>query len=608
MKRLAVALLVAVIVASLSAPFAAAASAPSAGTGSVLDARGAPKVALIVGPVGGTTSRYRAMAREAAQVARQFTPNVVEVYSPDATWPAVAAALDGASVVVYLGHGNGWPSRYRDALYPATQNGFGLNPVAGADDSAHQYFGEASLDAVRLAPNAVVLLHHLCYASGNTEPGLAEGTLDQAVQRVDNYAAGFIRAGARAVVAEGHFEPAWYLRQLLTSNRSIESIWRAAPSRKGNEQSFASVRSPGYTARLDPDRRSSGFYRSLVTEGALDATAVRGGGTGLGASTIPVTPSLTGLGLRFGTLRFSGLPVAGVDAQLSLPFAGVTVADLPADVRVGVRWEPIEVATDPVAAPDGEGTAAPDGEGTAAPEGDADAEETAGSGEAAGPPELALVVPERPGTVVEASAAKLTKTRLAIRVAFPAAPGLYRLVPTLHLADGSAYDAATQHLLTPVLVRVGGPRSAAYGIATDVTVEVAAAFRLDVRVANTGRDGWATSLATDPRASTDEVDRQAARRLPARLVGTWVSTDGATVPAAVSAILPEAAASPGGQAIVGLALVAPAQPGSYLLVVDVASPVVGPLSAAGSAPALVRVTVTEPLPDAPAPPVLEGGA
>ena len=55
---------------------------------------------------------------------------------------------------------------------------------------------------VKLAKNAVVLLNHLCYASGLSEPGLPEGTLGQAQQRVDNYAAGFIKAGASAVVAE----------------------------------------------------------------------------------------------------------------------------------------------------------------------------------------------------------------------------------------------------------------------------------------------------------------------------------------------------------------------------------------------------------------------
>ena len=56
-----------------------------------------------------------------------------------------------------MGHGNGWPSRYRDSLYPPTQNGFGLNPSAGGNDHDHQYFGEARVaKSVKLAPDAVV--------------------------------------------------------------------------------------------------------------------------------------------------------------------------------------------------------------------------------------------------------------------------------------------------------------------------------------------------------------------------------------------------------------------------------------------------------------------
>ena len=155
------------------------------------------------GPAGAATNGYRAQAAAAAAIARKYTPDVIELYSPNATWPAVREALQGASLVVYMGHGNGWPSQYRDALYPPTQNGFGLNPRAGSGDYTHQYFGEGRIaDAVKLAKNAVVLLNHLCYASGNTEPGLPEGTLDRARQRVDNYAAGFIKAGASAVIAE----------------------------------------------------------------------------------------------------------------------------------------------------------------------------------------------------------------------------------------------------------------------------------------------------------------------------------------------------------------------------------------------------------------------
>ena len=105
--------------------------------------RAVPKVVFVVGPVGAATDGYRAQARVAASIARHYTPDVTELYSPNATWPAVKAALKGASLVVYMGHGNGWPSRYRDDLFPATQNGLGLNPTPGGSDSTHQYFGEA---------------------------------------------------------------------------------------------------------------------------------------------------------------------------------------------------------------------------------------------------------------------------------------------------------------------------------------------------------------------------------------------------------------------------------------------------------------------------------
>ncbi len=212
-----------------------------------------PKVALIVGPAGGVTERYRALANDAARAAQAAGAEVVKVYSPNATWPAVKSAVTGASIVVYLGHGNGWPSRYRNSLYPPTQNGFGLNPVAGGDDSTHQYFGEKAVGQLRFASNAVVLLSHLCYASGNTEPGLSEGTADQAVQRVDNYAAGFLRAGARAVVAEAYLGPAYYVKALLRDRGSIEQIWAASPTVNGRHQiAVASVRTPGYAVRLDP--------------------------------------------------------------------------------------------------------------------------------------------------------------------------------------------------------------------------------------------------------------------------------------------------------------------------------------------------------------------
>ena len=50
------------------------------------------KVVIVVGPAGGATDRYREEARSAAALARKYTPDVTELYSPNATWPASAPA------------------------------------------------------------------------------------------------------------------------------------------------------------------------------------------------------------------------------------------------------------------------------------------------------------------------------------------------------------------------------------------------------------------------------------------------------------------------------------------------------------------------------------
>jgi flagellar hook assembly protein FlgD len=236
------------------------------------------KVVVIVGPVGGSTAHYKDDANQVVAEAKRYTPNVVKVYTPNATWAKVKSAAQGANVLVYLGHGNGWPSQYAP-FQMLTKDGFGLDPSTGADSTKTVYYGEDYIrNNIRLAPNAVVLLYHLCYASGNTEPGLAVGSFANSRERVDNYGAGFIGAGARAVFAEGH--PAHpvvnYVRQLFTTNRSMEAIFRSAPTYHGNLMGpYASQRTPGLTFLMDPDTAApSGFYRSLIGDRTLTASDV----------------------------------------------------------------------------------------------------------------------------------------------------------------------------------------------------------------------------------------------------------------------------------------------------------------------------------------------
>ena len=240
-----------------------------------------PRVVLVVGPVGGLTNLYRGLANEAAaEAVRRPAPRSTKVYSPNATWSAVRHALDGASIVVYLGHGNGWPSPYRDSLYPPTQNGFGLNPVAGGDDSSHQYFGEASVDNVKLAPNAVVVLSPPLLRERQQRARAAPRARSRWPSSGSTTTPPGSSAPAReAVVAEAHMGPAYYVRPLLRSQRLDRADLARLAERNGNTMTLASERSPGFAERLDPDRASGGFYRSLVSRG-VSSTQVRSGATG----------------------------------------------------------------------------------------------------------------------------------------------------------------------------------------------------------------------------------------------------------------------------------------------------------------------------------------
>ena len=331
--------------------------------GSVAAARPEPRVAIVVGPSGDLTDLYRSVGADAAREARRWTSDVVSVVSPNATWPVVKRALRGASIVVYLGHGNGFPSPYRDSLYPPTQNGLGLNPVAGGGDTAHQYFGEAFLAReIRLAPGAVVLLHHLCYASGNSEPGLPEGSLAVAQQRVDNYAAGWLRAGAGAVIADTFGAPEPYLRGLLGGDQTVDRLWRDVPSTHDHVLTFASTRSPGHQVAMDPTRVGSGFNRSIVWTPGLTGTELRAGAgqvaKGAIGSTVTPTPTVASLAALGVTFRTPGLApagatpsglVAGTRATLTLPIKVPKGATLPATLKLGLRWDPVALDGPPPA-------------------------------------------------------------------------------------------------------------------------------------------------------------------------------------------------------------------------------------------------------------------
>ena len=203
-------------------------------------------------------------ARRYASYARSYGASVTEIYSPYATWTKVRNAAQGANILIYLGHGNGYPSPY-GSFQRYTKDGFGLNATSGNGNSNVKYWGEYYIDRdIQMAPNAVVILARLCYASGNSEWGAANPTKSTAIKRVDNYGAGFLRAGAKAVFAEGINDARYIIKNLYTSNRNMREIFFAPPAgpcRTGSTSCRAERRGPSArwtrTSRVATTARSS---------------------------------------------------------------------------------------------------------------------------------------------------------------------------------------------------------------------------------------------------------------------------------------------------------------------------------------------------------------
>lgn len=584
MRRSVVAVFVAAFVIGVIAP------AASPTTTNAAEPQTVPKVVLVVGPSGAATDRYRAESRAAADLARTFTPDVTELYSPNATWPEVKDALQGASLVIYMGHGNGWPSRYRDELFGGTQNGFGLNATQGDGDGTHQYFGESRIAAeVRLAPNAVVLLHHLCYASGLSEPGLPEGTLDEARRRIDNYAAGFIAAGASAVIAEAYAAPTHLVRAVLGTRRSIESSWRRAPSANGNVSAFQSLRSPGFVALMDSATDTAGFERSMVLRSGLASADVlrgaRGSANGAGpqGQAASLIPSLLGTGLEIGQPTLRGSSVAGSATRLRIGYDVADGSSLPDGLTASVRWTALDAPA-------------------ATPQQPAEAMEPSGEGEGKAemlPAAPATVVAERPGDVVEPVAVSVAGTAIGFDVTTPATPGRYRLAITLHDPTGVAYDTRTQAVVPALLVQVSGELDAAIVAAGPTEATVGAVTVLPLWVTNLGSDAWGHE------ATVERAGRAGGPATAARVVGQWlaigVGDDGQREAAAAAAASADLAPAhePGSTALVELSMTVPTVAGEYLLVLDIVPPDGDSLVAAGRDPIVIRMTVSEPEPPSP---------
>ena len=201
------------------------------------------KVVIIVGPVGAQTDNYREKGDRIAETAEAAGAEVVKVYSPNATWDNVKEAVDGANLIVYVGHGNGYPNPYSTGFeYTDRVNGWGLNmreddgdgdtinedmvycgekalrgQLTAADDTWRKtYCGGTANDGITPAPGFVMVYSNACYTPGAGESFDDPATEAVAVTRVASYSRAVFALGGRAYFASDL--GSWKLVDLVLRN------------------------------------------------------------------------------------------------------------------------------------------------------------------------------------------------------------------------------------------------------------------------------------------------------------------------------------------------------------------------------------------------------
>jgi hypothetical protein len=266
------------------ASVSAASRGATAGQPSAAQAATPLKAVIVVGPTHSSTSRYLGFGESLAQLAESYGMDVRRIFHPNATAARLKTAIQGANLVAYFGHGNGWPSPYAP-FQEKTKNGMGLNPYEGGSQNTVEYYGGNWFrnNAV-LAENAVVLFGGLCYAEGNGEPGMGIPGWDVARQRVDNFASAFLEIGAGAVYAYGWQSVNIVLDKLMTTDKTVDEIFMI-PGKTGSPSSgfidwddryFDSQRVPGLRNHLDPHPQE-GFLRAVTGRLGMTGADFRNG-------------------------------------------------------------------------------------------------------------------------------------------------------------------------------------------------------------------------------------------------------------------------------------------------------------------------------------------
>jgi hypothetical protein len=344
-RRLSLAALaVLCLAATIGLPASAAAAEPT-------------RVAIVVGPVGSLTPTYLHLAELAAAEAERQGATVARAYSPNATPANVLAAVEGAHVVIYFGHGYGHPSPY-GGLNTARQNGWALQGPRAHGTHGDSlggelaYYGEDWIVAnAHPAPGFVMIYSNVCYAPGASEGGHAAATEGTALQRVAHYSRPVFRLGGSAYYAVDFDRGAADLVGRLLANR--QTTYGTLFAMDGR---YVPSALRGYAHPFSPGRQVW-LHRTKYTDGppdywyafAGDPNAVPARSWDPIAPTAKLASSASDLALTSSlTVAFSE-PVRGLDAK-TLRLIGPGDTPVPAEITMDAATnEAVVRPADPLA-------------------------------------------------------------------------------------------------------------------------------------------------------------------------------------------------------------------------------------------------------------------
>ena len=228
------------------------------------------KVVIVVGPVGGATASYKSGANKLADQARSYGASVTKVYTPNATWSRVYEAAKGANLLIYLGHGNGWPSTHAP-FDVKSKDGMGLNRTPAAatptpSTSASTTWRSWPWRRTPSWSSTACATRPATTSGGRGTPrsrprssgSTTTATASSARGRRRSTPAGSPTSATSCAACSG------------LGGTTLSKVFWTDPNRTGTYKfAFTSVRTPGATALMDPYARGR-YYRSVI--GSLGTT------------------------------------------------------------------------------------------------------------------------------------------------------------------------------------------------------------------------------------------------------------------------------------------------------------------------------------------------